>query len=157
MITRPKQTKLRIGINGTGAHELSDITHGIIKIALDHKRITLTMNDITDNGNILPQIYYSVSSKDTRSGYVAHKTTAFPAIVPEGADEPAPQRGNGINYPFSFNDSKEIMRITGFVVNLNTQEILFSFTAHTVIDTAAPCWCITIDDFVDHGTVASII
>lgn len=156
MITRPKQTKLRIGINGMGCHELSDITHGIMKASLDSKRITLTLNDLSDNGNVLPQIYYTVSSKDTRSGYVAHKSTAFPPLA-DGAESAPPQRGNGISYPAIINEPKELTRLTGYVVNLNTQEVLFTFTAHTMIDTKDPCWCVTIDDFVDHGTVAALI
>lgn len=156
MITRPKQTKLRIGINGTGAHELSDITHGIIKATVDNKHITLSFNDLSYNDTVLPQMHYAVSSKDIRSGYLAHKANAFPLLVPEG-QEAEQQRGQCINYATEVTGSHTVMRIVGHVLNLNTQEVLFSFSAHTVIDVKDPCWCVTIDDFVDHGTVASII
>ena len=155
MITRPKQTKLRIGINGVGCSELAEITHGIIKATVDNKHITLSFNDLSYNETVLPQMHYAVSSRDTRSGFIAHKANAFPLLVPEG-QEAEQQRGQCINYATDVTGSHTVMRIVGHVLNLNTQEVLFSFSAHTVID-KDPCWCVTIDDFVDHGTVAALI
>lgn len=156
MITRPKQTKLRIGVNGVGCSELAEITHGIIKAAVDNKHITLSFNDVSCNSTVLPQIHYAVSSKDTRSGYLAHKATAFPLLMPEG-QEAEQQRGKCLNYATEVTGSHTVMRIVGHVLNMNTQEVLFSFSAHTLLDAKDPCWCVTIDDFVDHGTVAALI
>ena len=155
MITRSKQTKFRIGTNGAGCSELAELTHGIIKATVDNKHITLSFNDLSYNETVLPQMHYAVSSRDTRSGFIAHKANAFPLLVPEG-QEAEQQRGQCINYATDVTGSHTVMRIVGHVLNLNTQEVLFSFSAHTVID-KDPCWCVTIDDFVDHGTVAALI
>ena len=155
MITRSKQTKFRIGTNGAGCSELAELTHGIIKATVDNKHITLSFNDLSYNETVLPQMHYAVSSRDTRSGFIAHKANAFPLLVPEG-QEAEQQRGQCINYATEVTGSHTVMRIVGHVLNLNTQEVLFSFSAHTVID-KDPCWCVTIDDFVDHGTVAALI
>ena len=156
MITRSKQTKLRIGANGVGCSELAEITHGIIKATVDNKHITLSFNDISYNETVLPQMHYAVSSRDTRSGYLAHKATAFPLLMPEG-QEAEQQRGQCLNYATEVTGSHTVMRIVGHVLNMNTQEVLFSFSAHTLLDAKDPCWCVTIDDFVDHGTVAALI
>lgn len=115
-------------------------THGILRLSDDGEYVTLTINDVSSNGNISPVINYSVSTKDTLSGVVAHKTAVFP---PNDADY---QRGNGLSYRTKIDDNNELLRLHGQVINERTQELMFTFLANSL----RGGWHIIVDDYIDH-------
>lgn len=145
MMTKPKTTTLKIANDANLYRELASLTHGIMRASIAENSVTFSIHDQSSNANIVPSVQYAVQTKDLKSGVVQNKSDTFPT-------DPAAV-GNILNYSASLTDSSGVMRITGQCINLNTDELIFTFSAFTCKEG----WYVTVNDYIDHGQLENII